>query len=357
MFTKEDSNLCKGIAILMLLFHHLFNDYEEYAGYTVSYWPFTGERITFYALLCKICVAVFVFISGYGIADSYRRKFKNDEPQKAEMINFIGKKYWKLMCCYWFVFILTLLCQPLGWTVVDAYGNNVKAGFIYFLIDAAGLSFLFSTPTLNPTWWYMSLAIAIIIILPFLLWLMQKMGAVVVTAGIMIFLYLARLQNDATFYAFPMLMGALSCNCCLFEKIHRTGGSRKTAFLAKTAAELTLLIVFLHYRTDYNLNGIIDGGIAFMIAILSSEILEKIPLLSRLLGILGKNSANMFLVHNQLYSLYFLGFFYSFRYWWLILLVLTGVSLLVSLVIDMLKKRTGYDKFMKMAGVKLFLNS
>ena len=28
-FTLTDSNNCKGIAVLMMMFHHLFNDYEE----------------------------------------------------------------------------------------------------------------------------------------------------------------------------------------------------------------------------------------------------------------------------------------------------------------------------------------
>ena len=36
MFTKEETNFCKGIAIVMMLFHHLFNDFEEYAGYIVD---------------------------------------------------------------------------------------------------------------------------------------------------------------------------------------------------------------------------------------------------------------------------------------------------------------------------------
>ena len=76
MLTKEETNICKGIAIIMMLFHHLFNDFEEYAGFVVDYSPFTAERLTFLAILSKICVAIlskicvaiFVFLSGYGMA-------------------------------------------------------------------------------------------------------------------------------------------------------------------------------------------------------------------------------------------------------------------------------------------------
>ena len=49
----------------------------------------------------------------------------------------------------------------------------------------------------------------------------------------------------------------------------------------------------------------------------------------------------------QLYSFYFLGFFYSFRHWLLILLVLTIVTYLLSVLIEKAKLLTGYAAFMK----------
>ena len=41
--------------------------------------------INFYALLCKVCVAIFVFISGYGITASYYKKFADWEPSVGEI--------------------------------------------------------------------------------------------------------------------------------------------------------------------------------------------------------------------------------------------------------------------------------
>ena len=76
MFTKEDSNICKGIAICMMLMHHLFGS-NDYNGYVIDFHPFTEGRIVFLAVLCKICVAVFVFITGYGLYTPTGTLFNN----------------------------------------------------------------------------------------------------------------------------------------------------------------------------------------------------------------------------------------------------------------------------------------
>ena len=151
MFTKKDTDFCKGIAIVLMIFHHLFNDYEEYEGFIVNYSPFSGDYLMHLAMLARVCVAIFVFLSGYGIASTYRKKFGQRIPDKKETGEFVWKRYWKLMVGYWFAFLLTLICQPLGRTVFEAYGTELKSFAMYFLVDVLGLAYLFSTPTLNPT--------------------------------------------------------------------------------------------------------------------------------------------------------------------------------------------------------------
>ena len=101
-FSVKDSTVGKGIAILLMLFHHLFNDYEEYAGYAVSYFPFSGDRLTYLAVLSKICVAVFVFISGYGIAASFGGLCRDGRlPGAGEVGRFVRRRYVRLMAAYW----------------------------------------------------------------------------------------------------------------------------------------------------------------------------------------------------------------------------------------------------------------
>lgn len=352
MFTKKETDFCKGIAIILMLFHHLFNDYQEYAGFTVSYWPFSGDRLTYLALLSKVCVAIFVFLSGYGLAATYKEDLGSEQPDRKKIWHFTWSRYWKLMTGYWFIFLLTLLCQPLGRTLTDAYGNGKKNMLVYTVLDMLGLSHAFSVPSLNPTWWYMSIAIAIIFLMPFIMPLMEKIGALQVLIASVLVLQLTGLVNASTVYLFSLLLGAASFQLHLFERVYRSGGNRKDIRVLKSLILLLALCALLLLRTDYNYCGIADGLIALTLALLTSILLIKIPVASRSLQFLGKHSANMFLIHNQLYSFYFLSFFYSFKYWAVILLALVLSSLLASAIIEWLKKVTKYASFMEKAGRK-----
>lgn len=56
VFTPEMTNFCKGVAVLLLLAHHLI--------------PFHGGGSSFvgqFGQIGKICVAMFVFLSGLGL--------------------------------------------------------------------------------------------------------------------------------------------------------------------------------------------------------------------------------------------------------------------------------------------------
>lgn len=55
-FTKANSVEMYGIAILLMVFHHLF---KSYIG------PSAIQTIAYFG---KICVAIFAFISGYGLS-------------------------------------------------------------------------------------------------------------------------------------------------------------------------------------------------------------------------------------------------------------------------------------------------
>lgn len=110
IFSKEDTKVVKGMAIFLMLYHHLFRFPERIAegisyiacfnigSYTSAYW--IGD-------FGKLCVAVFFFLSGYGIYFSSRN------------INDLTKMIWNkivnLYFAYWKVFIIfipiCMLCR------------------------------------------------------------------------------------------------------------------------------------------------------------------------------------------------------------------------------------------------------
>ena len=42
---KEDSAALKGIAILMMVFHHCYRTEKKFAGYEILFTPFTAENV------------------------------------------------------------------------------------------------------------------------------------------------------------------------------------------------------------------------------------------------------------------------------------------------------------------------
>ena len=350
MFTKKDTDFCKGIAIILMLFHHLFNDYEEYAGYTVSYSPFSGDYLMHLAMIARVCVAIFVFLSGYGIAVTYRKKFGQKIPDKKEITIFVWQRYWKLMAGYWFAFLVTLICQPLGRTVFEAYGTELKSFVMYFLVDILGVAYLFSTPTLNPTWWYMSLAIIIILLMPFIMQLMQRFGAFLVTFVTVILILMFHQLNPMTVYFFPVMLGAASSECRVFERADALWREKKGGQILKFILECLAFVFLLKYKSDYNYGGMLEGLMALDLALLVNGYFRKVPVVVQMLQYLGRHSANMFLMHNQIYSYYFLGFFYSMKHWVIITAAVTAASFLASVVMEKLKTITGYQKITERMG-------
>lgn len=338
MFTKRDTNICKGAAILMMLFHHLFNDYGEYAGHPVNYWPLTGDQTTLLACLCGGCVTIFVFLSGYGLACSYDTRFGDREPNGEEMTGFIGVRCLRLLERYWFVFLLALLASPLGRTPAQVYGASLKPALVYFAIDFCGLSFMFGTPTLNPTWWYLSLALYIIIFMPFLMRAAKRWGALPVAALVMALMGFLSLQSEASHHIFGLLLGIICYQYDLFHRLSDYCAESRARFWAVTLLLILGLSLIVRFRLDFRYFGIVDGLFAMGFAGLCGLFLAHVPLVNRTLELLGKHSSNMFLTHNLLYSFYFLDFYYSFRYPLVILAVLALTSLALSIAIEWTKK-------------------
>lgn len=60
--TKDETLMLKGIAIVMMLSHHLF-----------PHLPNIGTLPLYLLIFGKVCVAIFVLLSGYGLGMSYQQ--------------------------------------------------------------------------------------------------------------------------------------------------------------------------------------------------------------------------------------------------------------------------------------------
>ena len=161
----RDTNVLKGIALLLLLIHHLFYiDNGLYDDITLA-----GQGIVqTIGLWSKVCVSIFVFLSGYGLTV---------QAEKTGGVGSLARFYWrrfaKLMINYWFIWLIFV---PIGvfvfhYTFDEAYGNHTG---IKFLLDVTGLINAFGLYGYNVTWWFYSCIILLYILFPFLYRLLKK---------------------------------------------------------------------------------------------------------------------------------------------------------------------------------------
>ena len=103
---KEDSAALKGLAVLLLIFHHCYRLADRIERYQVDLCGLTTEQLVAIAECCKICVAIFAFVSGYGLMYGYSAKMKNKE--KYAVSEWISGHLLSTMSGFWFPILFTL---------------------------------------------------------------------------------------------------------------------------------------------------------------------------------------------------------------------------------------------------------
>ena len=353
-FTKKDTAAMKGVAICMMMLHHCFLGADRYAGYDVEF-LLLGEYLTvLLAQFCKICVAVFVFISGYGITFSLKN---TDSAVPGAEIKQIKKRWFSLMSGFWFVYILSftasLILNPS--IIKSAYfkGQNPLDCIFYILADFFGVSDLFGTPQMIGTWWYMSLAIIIICIMPIMYRLYKKYGSLVVFVLIFCINGFYSAKNYDMFrWFFILALGMICAEHNYLGKLKEfrfIKSNRLLDFAVKFIIYTPVLVfcIYLRQNLDFVVAYIQDGLIPLFVIIYCYTIVFEIPFVYKALGYIGKHSMNIFMSHTFLRAFYLKDFIHMFRYPFLIVTVLLLSSLLLSIIIELLKKYTGYNKLVK----------
>lgn len=352
-FEKKDTQATKGIAIIMLIMHHCFLAPERYEGKIVDFNPFSENTINYVALSMKICVGLFTFLSAYGITMTFKSRYPNLQIEPEGINAILRKRLVSLVGNFVFVFILVNFYDI--FIVRDdryhfIYGHG-PISLLRFVIDGLGLAEMFGFPTYLATFWYMSLAIIVIICMPLLILIYNTIGGVVLLFLSMIFSMLFPV-TEATSYAFlPHYLFCVSCGIVCAKQnvlasvadmsvIHVKGLDRGLKIVA--LCMLTLALVYFRQSTRHTtLLPFWDGIIPILICALTKEI-SSIPAIGVPLRFLGKHSMNIFLIHNFIRIVWYYDFTYSFKKWWLIVLVLLGISVIVSILIEGMKTMIRY---------------
>lgn len=347
--TKTDSLSIKGIAVLMLLFHHLYCSTDRFANYTVDFLSGGEEIIVNIAYLFKICVSIFAFITGYGLFKSISKT----PISKKEILKWNITRLMKTMSGYWFIYLIAVIVSQ----IIDQLpqrvyeSKNATTTFFYILNDFFGTANLFGTPKLDSTWWYMSAAIVFILLIPLLFVLSQKFGYLPLLAASAILPNVFNLgylggTNEFSFLM-PVIFGMLFADYNLFDKIELFLNKNKKLRYPVFFILSALLIVYSYYISSNVSIGyiwFIKFGIVplFFIVFLRFFII-RIPGIKSLLSFLGKHSMTIFLTHTFIREFYLGDFIYSFENYLLIYLVLCLTSTALALLLDWIKALVKYD--------------
>lgn len=360
-FTKEHTMQMKGIAIIILLFHHCFLNAQRWATvpyeklattkgwgyYPISFAPFSSHTIQYLASFSKICVAMFVFMTGYGMWVSYESQKK-----KTTMSNYIKKRMVTLMTGFLIIFVVTeILAIPTG-RFIEVYGHDFRS-VVYMIIDALGLAKLLGTPLFCLTWWYMSLAIVLIMIFPFVHSMMEKYQWIVVVASIIVPRACGFGQSTDLFrYLLAYTLGMYFAQHDLLTRIKERFMEQNMARkLLSLIVSLIGLAVIIKCRQNawigWKYLDFWDGFAAMYVIVISYIYILNGKWIVKGLGFLGKHSMNIFLIHSFYRDVFFHEFTYSFYYAWLDYIVLMAISLVTSIVLEWFKKLIRYEKFIE----------
>lgn len=156
--TKKESAFLKGLALWMMIYHHLFINpvvWHLNPDYIGRFNFLLDEEFTrIVAWFCKIALSLMTFVSGYGICYIFK-KSKKDNCAYALRDNYksVIKRLVPFYGHYWYAFLV--------WTVADIFIMKYPLVFPEYLLNATGLSY-----SLNGSWWYVLQYVEMILLAP-----------------------------------------------------------------------------------------------------------------------------------------------------------------------------------------------
>lgn len=314
VFTLYVTNVCKGIAVLMLLAHHLWY-YPKNALYPKSLHLFALYQ-------CKVCVAMFVMLSGASLflsGCSWKKTYLYRIP--------------KMLINYWLVGLVFVLVgmKFFGMTFAAAYP---KGNEYMFWLQLFGINWIDPFGGFNPTWWFMDTIIPLYLATP-VLFLLLKWNPMAAIFGVF---FSALFPWGLQCWLTPFIFGMAAVATNAFERL----GGKKNAIVG-----LILYSILLFFSYDRCLNIMQHFIVAFFVISIVCSLSVLGGRIFRIVffpfSFLGRHSMNIFLLHT-FFLIWYKTFFATHKPL-LTYSILLGASLLCSVVIELVKKLVQLNRF------------
>ena len=352
LFNTQYSNCLKGVAVVILLFHHCFLNGKRYAGYTLKL-LFPEYYLNYLASFGKICVSLFVFVSAYGLTKKMMSLDKKSDISYMEgSKNVICTRLVKLLGNFMYVFLcIVLACRVLRPGLLqECYGMKFPDNAEYFLVDMFGLADYLDTPSLKATFWYYGLAIFIVLIIPLLFLLLKKMDGFIFIVFMTIVNFFMEFHDANIRHYFLCIGVGMVCaytNFITRGLEYKFSDSEVKNKIIKFILEFICVFVLMILRQGPlkgRLYPIWDAVIPVVVTLFCCEFIFSVSLFNKIFHFLGVYSAGIFLIHNFIRTTWFGDFTYSFGYPVVITLVLLADSLLAAIFVEQLKKLMHFNQ-------------
>lgn len=332
-FGKDKTAIVKGLAVLLLLIYHLFENEQLVTSLQVNYGAVSLEDFLMVTRYGNLCVSLFVFVTAYGITTGLLFQGKTD--LKVAYQSAL-RRFGKLMLNFFAMYCSINLLWHKFFDYHGLYGGGIQGG-LYALTDALGLTMFFDTPTLNQTWWYMEVAYILIFLVPILAWAIQKVGYSLIAIAFLLPTVLD-FNYDMERYLLVTVVGVAAAYGKWFDKLVIYKKCRPLQWVIAIAMVALSVPVRQNYAIQEGYIHVVDAVVVLLWVYLGGVLLSEVPILRNVFAYIGKHSMNIYLVHTFFYMALWQKYIYQFRYAPFIVIVLLLVCLLYSILLEVVKK-------------------
>ena len=344
-FSKDDTLCIKAIAIILMLIHHLFSFPAKLpAGVFVDnlYTFDSGKTLESIAGdFGKLCVALFMVLSGYGMYCSY----KNSSNFNETIIKRIKNVYIK----FWQVFFIFV---PIG---IIIGSDKIKGGIAVFIKNILAIDL-----TYNDEWWFLTPYIVLILLSPAIIkWIERKNANMWIDIILITFFnavactsLITLLTTNkyvtpyyGTYFGQKMLLVAVmtamfasGCYLAKYDIIAMIRNRISSQIVAKLVGVLILIVTFL-LRQSWQMHinwgwDRLDFIYACTFCIGCALILDGLTPVKTILSFIGKQATGMWLIHGFFCYYYCPEFIYAPQNPILIFLLLFAISFVFAYIIN-----------------------